>query len=229
MASSLISQLAVMIKTEMRDSPLFPFDDGKDEFGRPNNRDYGKPHMKTLALNNNPIIVVSPEIQYFHLGNESAERRTPHYHILEDSKTIRNPNRGSSETRGSQSRVAKKGKRDYSVYLPPSRSDNSLTQEYRQSFKSGRRSYEQTNQRLVNKRYQLSDHRQTTERKPFRYNIHYAYIERILESILPGIASSLDLHLVSPRGLQQQLLTSVVDASSSTIPFDIFTGEILGG
>jgi hypothetical protein len=224
MASSLISQLAVMIKTEMRDSPLFPFDDGKDEFGRPNNRDYGKPHMKTLALNNNPIIVVSPEIQYFHLGNESAERRTPHYHILEDSKTIRNPNQGSGETRGSQSRVAKKGKRDYSVYLPPSRSDNSLTQEYRQSFKSGRRSYGSAQRRNVNRRYETRN-----ERRPFRYNIHYAYIERILESILPGIASSLDLHLVSPRGLQQQLLTSVVDTSSSTMPFDIFTGEIIGG
>ena len=224
MASSLISQLAVMIKTEMRDSPLFPFDTGKNVLGRPNGRDYSKPHMKTLALNNNPIIVVSPEIQYFNLGNESAERRTPHYHILEDSKTIKNPNQGTAESLGSQSRIAKKGKRDYSVYLPPSKSDNSLTQEYRQSFKSGRRSYWSTQRKNVNRRYETRG-----ESKPFRYNIHYAYIERILESILPGIASSLDLHLVSPRGLQQQLLTSVVDASSSTIPFDIFTGEILGG
>jgi hypothetical protein len=224
MASSLVSQLAVMIKTEMRDSPFFPFDTGKDVLGRPNGRDYSKPHMKTLALNNNPIIVVSPDIQYFNLGNESAERRTPHYHILEDAKTIRNPNMGTNKTKGSQRFIKDRAKRDYGVNLSPDPKTGVITQEYRQDYKNGRRSYQATQARLVNRRYESRN-----QRKPFRYNKHFAYIERILESILPGIASALNLHLVSYRGLNQTLIGEVDALRSSTVPYDIFTGEIIGG
>jgi len=208
MASSLVSQLAVMIKTEMRDSPLFPFDKSKE-------RDYRKPHMKTLALNNNPIIVVSPDIQYFHLGNESAERRTPHYHILEDARTIQNPGKGTKQTLGSQAKVFPRNKRDYGVLLAPSPKQQTLTQEYRQEYRTGRRSYSG-----IADRNRVLSEKERKAKLPFRYNIHFAYIERILESILPGIANFLNLHLVSHRGLNQGV---------PTIAVDNFTGEIIGG
>lgn len=224
MASSLVSQLAVMIKTEMRDSPFFPFDNGKTVLGKSNGRDYRKPHMKTLALNNNPIVVVSPEIQYFQIGNEQAERITPHYHILEDAKTIRNPNKGTNLTKGSQQYTKDRGKRDYGVNLSPDGETGLLRQEYRQDYKNGRRSYWNTQARLVNRRYEVRN-----EKRPFRYNKHFAYIERILETILPGIASALNLHLVSYRGLNQALYGQIDALRTTALPTDLFTGEIIGG
>jgi hypothetical protein len=224
MASSLVSQLAVMLKTEMRDHPSFPFDDGKDVLGNQTGRKFNKPHMKTLALNNNPIIVVSPQIQYFRLGNESAERRTPHYHILEDARTIRNPGKSTTKTRGSQALISNRGKRDYGVNLSPDSETGLITQEYRQDYRSGRRSYWNTQRKNVNRRYEMRN-----LKRPFRYNIHFGYIERILEDITPKIASFLNLTLITPKGLSQALFGQVNALRSSSIPIDLFTGEIIGG
>jgi hypothetical protein len=178
----------------MEQSELFPFDDGKRLAGqRP--RPQFKPHARNVALKNNYITVVSPDVQVFELGNEQAERTAPQYHILEDAKVIANPGRGTAKSRGSQAKVADKAKRDYSVETPVA-NKTTTTQEYRPSFKEGRRSYQTTQMLLTNKNYEARN-----ESKPYRYNKHYAYIERILEKEVPSIASDLGITLESYRGL----------------------------
>ena len=195
MMASVISRLAVTLKTEMSASELFPFDDGKNALGKPNGRKFNKPHMRTLALDNNPIVVVSPKLQYFEIGNEQAEQKAPYYHILEDAKTISNPNKGTIRSKGSQAFVLPKSKRDYSVGSIDSQ--GVITPEYRGSFNAGKRSYWNAQRRLIDRRYETRN-----ERQKFRYNIHYAYIERILETHLPQIASLSGLRLLtSSKGL----------------------------
>jgi hypothetical protein len=189
-----VNQIVIELKVRMEESDLFPFDDGT-RYGNQKPRPQFKPHAKNVALRNNFITVVSPDVQMFELGNEVAERTAPQYHILEDSKQIANPGRGTAKSKGSQARIADKAKRDYSVEVPVA-NKTTTTQEYRPSFKEGRRSYSNSQGLLVNKNYEARN-----EGKPFRYNKHYAYIERILEKETPLIASSLDITLESYRGL----------------------------
>jgi hypothetical protein len=189
-----VNQIVIELKVRMEQSELFPFDDGKRLAGqRP--RPQFKPHARNVALKNNYITVVSPDVQVFELGNEQAERTAPQYHILEDAKVIANPGRGTKKSRGSQAKVADKAKRDYSVETPVA-NKTTTTQEYRPSFKEGRRSYQTTQMLLTNKNYEARN-----ESKPYRYNKHYAYIERILEKEVPSIASDLGITLESYRGL----------------------------
>jgi hypothetical protein len=190
-----VNQIVIELKVRMEESPLFPFDDGT-RYGNQKPRPQFKPHARNVALRNNPILVVSPDVQVFELGNETAERTAPQYHILEDAKQIANPGRGTAKSKGSQARIADKAKRDYSVEVPVA-NKTTTTQEYRPSFKEGRRTYSNS-QNLLEQKW-LYD--QPKSGSKFRYNRHYAYIERILEKEVPLIASSLEINLESYRGL----------------------------
>lgn len=219
MAIAIVSQLAQMIKMGMESSPDFPFDKSPK-------RKVGKPHILDIALKENAIMpLATPDSVYFRLGNARSERIAPYYHILEDAQTIRMPNRGTAKTKGSQASKPR-SKRDYSVYNPPEAKTNRLTQEYRTSYTSGRRSYIPTTLKLI----ELRDKTLKEKKKlPYRYNVHFAYIERILENILPKIAEDLGLELTTPKGSMQQLYQDQNGQITSTPPFNPSTGEILGG
>jgi len=191
---NLISQIANELKTQMEDSPLFPFSDRKNY---PPSKQF-KPHMKNVALKNNPIIMVSPEIEYFELGNEYAEEKAPQYHILEDAKTIRNPRMGTLQTLGSQRKIKDVAKRDYGKMVWLHQGTNTWRgQEYRQSFR-GRSNIWKENLRLSTRNFEEKLRKKKGARtvKSFRYNVHWGYIERILEDITPKIADSVNAKLV---------------------------------
>jgi len=191
-----VNQIVIELKVRMEQSPTFPFDDGI-RFAGKKPRPKSKPHAKNVALINNQITLVSPDIQVFELGNEEAEKTAPQYHILEDAKVIANPGRGTAKSRGSQAKITDKAKRDYSVEIPVA-NKTTTTQEYRPSFKEGRRNYDL----IADKQWKKESNRKVfkTQNK-FRYNKHYAYIERILEKETPSIASDLGITLESYRGL----------------------------
>jgi hypothetical protein len=210
-----VNQIVIELKVRMAESDLFPFDDGT-RYGNQKPRPQFKPHAKNVALKNNFITVVSPDIQLFEIGNEVAERTAPQYHILEDAKVIANPYRSTKKSRGSQGLIANKAKRDYSVENPVS-SSTKVSQEYRPSFKEGRRNYSLSQGLLVNKNYEARN-----EAKPYRYNKHYAYIERILEKEVPSIASDLGITLESYRGL------SVAEPAVSKTFGDVENNLLLG-
>jgi hypothetical protein len=215
-----VNQIVIELKVRMEESDLFPFDDGKRLAGQ-KPRPQFKPHAKNVALRNNFITVVSPDVQVFELGNETAERTAPQYHILEDAKVIANPGRSTKKSRGSQGLIANKAKRDYSVEIPVA-NKTTTTQEYRPSFKEGRRSYSSSQNLLENK--WLYD--QPKGGSKYRYNRHYAYIERILEKETPLIASSLDITLESYRGLNvaPTAITEMVGDVSDTGILGMFGG-----
>ena len=191
MIENLASRLSTLIYIKMINSSLFPFDKKTPTNQR------RKPHMKDLAMGQNtPGIAITPTSYYFEIGNTNAEKRTPHYHILEDAKIIRNPYQGTKESRGSQANIRPRGKRDYSVGTFDS--TGTFVSEYRPSFAKGRRSYDL----IGDKQWKKENNRKffKTQNK-FRYNEHYAYIERILEKELPDVASALSLKLSTSRGL----------------------------
>lgn len=191
---TLISLIANELKTQMEDSPHFPFSDRRNY---PPSKQF-KPHMKNVALRNNPIVMVSPEIEYFEIGNDYAEENAPQYHILEDAKTIRNPNQGTLQSLGSQRTVKEVSKRDYGKMVWLHQGTNTWRgQEYRQSFR-GRSNIWKENLRLSTRNFEEKLRKKKGNRtvKGFRYNIHWGYIERILQDITPRIADSINAKLV---------------------------------
>jgi hypothetical protein len=146
-----------------------------------------KDHMKEKVYNNQ-IIVISPDVQYFELGNENAERITPHYHILEDAKIIRMPSKGTKKSKGSQRTIADKAKRDYGqlIYVPSKEYGYQVVQEYRQNMT---RNYDGTKKAITQPR-EYSKRKQVSNinKRNYRYNKHWQYIERILDSVVRGLA-----------------------------------------
>jgi hypothetical protein len=175
------------LKEGMENSPLFPYDTKIPK------EDRRKPHMLDMALKYNAI-TISPGLQYFELGNKRAETVTPHYHILEDAKIIRRPNKGTKKSRGSQASIGRKSDRDYgAVTYRETTKGTQLLQEYRQNMT---RNYygrigAKTQPREYEKRKQVS----YKNKRNYYENTHYQYIERILEKTTPQIAVGINAKL----------------------------------
>ena len=175
----MVDVVSTRLKEGMETSPLFPFDKTTTDNRR-------KPHMLDMALKFNSISVL-PDLQYFELGNDRAETVTPHYHILEDAKIIRMPGKGTKKSKGSQASIGRKSDRDYgAVSYRETTKGIQLVQEYRQNMT---RNYDgrigaKTQPREYSKRKQVSN----VNKRNYRYNTHYQYIERILAQVAPQIA-----------------------------------------
>jgi hypothetical protein len=179
----MVDTLTTSIRQRMYDSPLFPYDKTTPEDKRRFPR-----HMKDVALKQNVTYMLSPELQYFEMGNPSAEQNTPHYHILEDAKIIRMPYKGTKKSKGSQRLIGRKSQRDYGqITFKPSKTGGfQAVQEYRQNMT---RNYDgmigsKTQPREFSKRQKVSD----INKRNYRYNIHYQYIEKTLQAIVPDLA-----------------------------------------
>ena len=184
----MVDVVSIKLKEGMEVSPLFPFDKTTPAEKR------RKPHMLDMALKPNVTYLISPDMQYFELGNDRAETVTPHYHILEDAKIIRNPGKGTKKSKGSQASIGRKSDRDYgAVSYRETTKGIQLIQEYRQNMT---RNYDgrigaKTQPREYSKRKQVSN----VNKRNYRYNTHYQYIERILAQVAPQIAVSIDAKL----------------------------------
>jgi hypothetical protein len=185
----MVNFLSTRLKEDMEMSAKFPFDTKTPK------EDRRKPHMRDTALKPNVTFILSPEMHYFELGNENAERLTPHYHILEDAKIIRMPNKGTKKSKGSQRVIADKAKRDYGQfnYVASKTYGYQAIQEYRQNMT---RNYDgtiksRTQPREFSKRKKVSD----INKRNYRYNKHYQYIERMLDPITRGLAIETDTKL----------------------------------
>jgi hypothetical protein len=184
----MVDSVTTKLKEGMETSPLFPYDTKTPVDER------RKPHMLDMALKHNVTYLISPDMQYFELGNDRAETVTPHYHILEDAKIIRNPGKGTKKSKGSQASIGRKSDRDYgAVSYRQTTKGTQLIQEYRQNMT---RNYDgrigaKTQPREYSKRKQVSN----VNKRNYRYNNHYQYIERILAQVAPQIAVSIDAKL----------------------------------
>jgi len=172
---------------------MFPYDDGKTHRRSPT-----KPHMKDVAFQRNPITKVTPDIWYFEIGNENAQAVAPQYAIFSNAKIIRRPYRGTDKTRGSQSSIKDKGKRDYNVHSWRERTQTKgelfgafeNIQEYRQNqsrnFWGNADKAREYSERV---KYHHTYNRNYLENK------HWMYIERILGVAVPFIADTMNAQL----------------------------------
>jgi hypothetical protein len=194
---TIVNRVSNLLKTEMERrwenggaSKDYPFDTRTPQDKRK------KPHALNMALKPNSIYLISPEMNYFELGNPSAERLTPHYHILEDSRIIRMPRKGTEKSRGSQAGVRDRSKRDYSV-LGYAQGTTTVVQEYRQQIT--RNYFGKGTKKTTPREYEKRKAVTNKNKRNYRQNIYFMYIEKLLENIAPFIASSINARLKRER------------------------------
>jgi len=145
-------------------------------------------HIRDVALG---MPNISGETAIFEIGNDYAETNYPYYHILEDAEVIRKRGRGNKQSRGSQAnkdvivgRSADYGRVNFN--------GKTFTQEYRKNVRGSRSRADKGTFKIVG-----SDGKVWTVNKEANYykNVHYHYIERILDTTLPFIAQECGLRM----------------------------------
>lgn len=201
-------------------SNLFPYMKGntyvtkngrvQDEKVKHKNRD--PRHLRTATRHSIDNSYVSSEnLVTFDIGNEQMEIMHPYYHILQDSPYIRKAGMSTTKTRGSQAKI-EKGKRDYNIV---SWNGKTFTQEYRRNVRGSRSRLA----KVSHWEQDSSGNNVFVNRESNTYaNIHYQYIDRILDSgILKDLASEFGLKT------QRKSDSGLVDEFATSLGLDIST------
>lgn len=138
-------------------------------------------HVRDVALG---LTYMSNGQMIFEIGNDYAEEYYPYYHILEDAEVIRKRGRGTKLSKGSQAEITKLSDRDYGRI---SFNGKTFSREYQKNVRGARSRVEKATYNIVG-----SDGRVYKVNKDANYykNIHFHFIEKILDNTLPWIAQA---------------------------------------
>lgn len=167
-------------------------------------------HMRDLVFTDIPIIT-DGQTKIFDVGSEIAEETHPYYHILQNAEVIRKKGKGTTKSKGSQSSVEVR-KRDYERV---SMKGKIFTKEYGRNIRGKRSLYDKATRYVVGtdgKTYKINAD------SNYYYNVHYRYIDRILDATMPYIAREFGLRAMRKKdgGLQEDYeLTQTLDALNS--------------
>lgn len=114
----------------------------------------------------------------FDIGNEQMERDFPYYHILQQAPVIHKKDKGTTQSKGSQMFEKDVSKRDYELVHW---NGKTFTKEYQKNVRGKRLNLDKVTRREGNTFYNV-------ESKQY-LNVHYRYIDRICDEIVPVIAS----------------------------------------
>lgn len=170
---------------------LFPEENEQENLKRHSGR---LGHIKDVAFKNNPTITLDENSLMFEIGNVYAEERYPYYHILQDTKYIHKRGMGTDRSKGSQAKVQDKGSRNYGKITW---NGKTYSKEYSKNVRGSRDRTDKVS-RWVNGKF--------VNREASEYlNIHYQYIDKILDYSLPFVAQYYGMKLMrkSNTGLEE--------------------------
>lgn len=202
-------------------SPLFPYmkDEELDEKKHPKRNPL---HLKDAIFDNAQPIHSLNSIT-FDIGNASLETTHPYYHVLEQAQVIRKRGKGTTKSRGSQAKVQNVGSRDYDRV---NWNGKTFTKEYRRNVRGSRS--------LIGKASRWEDDKFINRDANYYANVHYRYIENILESgILDMLAAEFgmrrmrtkDSGLGEEMALQESMEQGTDEATNMLNILSSFEGE----
>ena len=167
--------------------------------GTPKHGQYNR-EIRDVAFMDNATQVLTDDMVSFDIGNEYAEEHYPYYHILEDAPVIHKRDRGTEESKGSQGRVANLGQRDYGIVTF---NGKSFSKEYAKNVRGSRASVVDRATRFVTVRGVR--YKYNADSNVYK-NVHYHYIEKMLEIVVPLVAQEFGLEYVgvSSTGLAEE-------------------------
>lgn len=157
-------------------------------------------HIRYIAFWQNDVIV-GDNMMTFDIGNEQAEEKYPYYHILEDAPVIRKKGQGTEKTRGSQAQIQDLKSRNYGFVQW---NGKTFTKEYQRNVRGSRNRLSSVSHWAT----YLNGNKVFVNREANAYqNVHYKYIERILNTFLPTIAQDNGLRMgrTQDTGLAEEL------------------------
>ena len=162
-------------------------------------------HIRDVAFMDNKVEYISDDIRVFDIGNEYAEKEYPYYHILEDAPVIHKRYEGTIKSKGSQAQIQDLSLRDYNKV---NFNGKTFSKEYARNVRGKRKSVIDRSTRYVDgKKINL-------ESKTYA-NVHYHYIENMLNAINPIIADEFGLKYArtSLSGLQTDYILGETETS----------------
>ena len=125
----------------------------------------------------------------FNIGSEYAEENYPYYHILQDAPVIHKRNRGTEKSKGTQGKITNLSQRDYSRIKF---NGKIYSKEYQKNVRGERAKVVQRSTRTV---YTLNGTKKINVDARTYENVHYKYIDKILDTCVPYIADYFELKL----------------------------------
>ena len=168
---------------------MFPYEsDELNEKKHPNR----KGHIRDVAFMNLPI-TVNMDQRLFDIGSYMSEATHPYYHILQQAPTIRKRNKGTKKSKGSQAYIENLGTRDYERVKW---NGKTYSKEYSKNIRGARKSVVDNATRY----YTENGQTMVVNKDANAYvNIHYQYIDKMLEVIAPILADEYGMKLKSAR------------------------------
>lgn len=144
--------------------------------------------MRDSALGSNNIISLPNGNKVFEIGNDDAEVNYPYYHILEDAQVIHKRNMGTKASKGSQDNISIYANRDYGI-MTLGNSGN-VYNEYRKNVRGKRSLVGKATSKHIGKNGRVYIRNKNSN---IYENIHYHYIEKILDTYLDSISNEFGL------------------------------------
>lgn len=163
----------------------FPYENDELNLKKHKNRPL---HIRDIAFGYLPTMEMGNAL-YFDIGSDYAEEYYPYYHILEDAEVIRKRGRATKGTRGSQAQVQNLSKRDYGRI---NFNGKTYSREYRKNVRGERSRADKATRYITGTDGKLV---KINANADYYKNEHYRYIERILDTTLPWIASEFGLRM----------------------------------
>ena len=147
----------------------------------------GNRHFRDFAFMDLPI-TIGENSRTFDLGSAMAEAITPQYHILQQAEVIHRPYKGTVKSKGSQANESNLLMRDYNKITW---NGKTFSKEYEKNVRGERsKARKITEPKLRYIKGQYYEERNTAD---YYLNVHYKYIDRILDAIVPYLASEFGL------------------------------------
>lgn len=127
----------------------------------------------------------------FDIGNEYAEENYPYYHILQDAPVIRKRNRGTEKSKGTQAKIENLSQRDYGRIRF---NGKSYSREYAKNVRGSRKIVVEKSTRYAYDSKTNSIVKINTSANSYE-NVHYHYIDKILDYCVPFIADYFGMKL----------------------------------
>lgn len=147
-------------------------------------------------------IIQNTDTRIFEIGSPMAEAKLPHYHILQNSEVIRKRDRGTKTTKGSQSEQNNRLQRDYEEVKW---NGKTYSKEYSKNVRGSRSKAA----KILEPKLRYTGGKYIEDRRGIDnsyVNVHYRYIDRILDATIPFIAEEFGLRAKRKvdTGLQEE-------------------------
>ena len=166
---------------------FFPYESDEQAIAKHPNRPL---HIKDIAFMWLPTSSSdSGNTITFDIGSEYAEQNYPYYHILQDAPVIRKRGRGTAKSKGSQAQIENLSQRDYGRIRF---NGKTYSKEYEKNVRGERNNIVKKSTRYS---YKNGSYVKINLESNSYQNVHYHYIDKILDYAVPFIANYFDLKL----------------------------------